>query len=558
MDHATFVRPDLTTFCRLDELGLEAVGQRVEPDRAVIQCRVLEPDPWCRECGAEGVPRDTVIRRLAHEPFGHRPTTLMVRVRRYRCVTCRRTWRQDTSKAAAPRAKITRGGVGWALTGVVVDHLTVSRVAAGLGVSWHTANEAVIAEGKRVLIDDPARFAGVTTIGVDEHVWRHTRHGDKYVTVIIDLTPARNKSGPARRWTWSRAGRRPCSSSGWPIVLGRGGTGWRSSRWTGSPGSRPLPPKSYPPQYRSWIRSTSSVWQVRDWTGAGGRVQRHTLGHRGRAGDPLYRARRTLQTGADLLTDTQRARLDTVFAADEHVQVEATWGIYQRMVAAYREPNKTTGKQRMRAVIESVASGVPDALVEIRTLGRTLKRRAADVLAFFDRPGTSNGPTEAINGRLEHLRGSALGFRNLTHYIARSLLEAGGFRPPTTPSTAMSPFGDGERPLGGRIPGLRASREPRAVDGHVRELLGDEVPVRGDDDEDEDATDRQHQEFGAHGALTPAPAGRSEARRCALSSQIQQSPGSSDDDPISAVVPTCGFTPFRFLKSQLSPAYQVP
>ena len=44
-------------------------------------------------------------------------------------------------------------------------------------------------------------------------------------------------------------------------------------------------------------------------------------------------------------------------------------------------------------------------------------------------PPTSNGPTEAINGRLEHLRGSALGFRNLTNYIARSLLETGGFRP---------------------------------------------------------------------------------------------------------------------------------
>jgi hypothetical protein len=25
----------------------------------------------------------------------------------------------------------------------------------------------------------------------------------------------------------------------------------------------------------------------------------------------------------------------------------------------------------------------------------------SDVLAYFDRPGTSNGPTEAINGRLE-------------------------------------------------------------------------------------------------------------------------------------------------------------
>jgi transposase len=79
--------------------------------------------------------------------------------------------------------------------------------------------------------------------------------------------------------------------------------------------------------------------------------------------------------------------------------------------------------------IASVSYGVPDTLTEVITLGRTLKKRAADVLAYFDRPGTSNGPTEATNGRLEHLRGSALGFRNLTNYIARSLLETGGFRP---------------------------------------------------------------------------------------------------------------------------------
>ena len=87
----------------------------------------------------------------------------------------------------------------------------------------------------------------------------------------------------------------------------------------------------------------------------------------------------------------------------------------------------------MAGLITAVSHGVPAGLAEVITLGRTLKRRAADVLAYFDRPGTSNGPTEAINGRLEHLRGSALGFRNLTHYIARSLLEAGGFRPALHP-----------------------------------------------------------------------------------------------------------------------------
>lgn len=143
--HATFVRPDLTTFCRLDELGLVAVGQLIEPDRAVIECRIVADDPWCRKCGVEGVPRDTVVRRLAHEPFGHRPTVLLVRVRRYRCEHCGKTWRQDTSKAAATRAKISRGGLEWALKAIVVDHLTVSRAAAGLGVTWHTANRAILA-----------------------------------------------------------------------------------------------------------------------------------------------------------------------------------------------------------------------------------------------------------------------------------------------------------------------------------------------------------------------------------------------------------------------------
>ena len=52
------------------------------------------------------------------------------------------------------------------------------------------------------------------------------------------------------------------------------------------------------------------------------------------------------------------------------------------------------------ALVLSLSAGVPRPLVEIAKLGRTLSKRAADVLAYFDRPGTSNGPTEAINGRL--------------------------------------------------------------------------------------------------------------------------------------------------------------
>jgi len=41
---ATFASPDLTTFCLLDELGLDVVGQQVNLDRAVLAYRVVEPD----------------------------------------------------------------------------------------------------------------------------------------------------------------------------------------------------------------------------------------------------------------------------------------------------------------------------------------------------------------------------------------------------------------------------------------------------------------------------------------------------------------------------------
>jgi len=118
-----------------------------------------------------------------------------------------------------------------------------------------------------------------------------------------------------------------------------------------------------------------------------------------------------------------------VFTADEHAAVEATWGIYQRIVEAYRNPDRAASKQELAALITGLTSDVPPSLTEVITLGRTLKPRSEDILAYFYRPGTSNGPTEAINGGLEHLRGTALSFRNLAHYILPSLLDTGGFRP---------------------------------------------------------------------------------------------------------------------------------
>lgn len=429
MSNATFQTPDLTTFCRLDVLGLEAIGQRLEPDRAIIECRVTEPDPWCRRCGAEGVPHDTVTRMLAHEPFGHRPTTLKIRVRRYRCSWCRKVWREDTSAAAGERAKISRAGVRWALEALVLDHLTVARAAAGLGVSWHTANTAILDAGKQLLLDDPNRFDGVTTIGVDEHVWRHTRRGDRYVTVIIDLTPVREQRGPARLLDMV-PGRSKQVFSDWlaartqawrnriEIVAMDGFTGFKTASKQHLPDATEVMDPFHVVQLAG-----DALDRVRQ------RVQQETLGHRGRRGDPLYAIRKVLRTGEAFLTEQQQARLDAVFADPRHADVWRAWRAYQQVVAAYREKYGGLGRKRLRELIDTLKATTPAWFIELRKLAYTFDRRRADILAYFDHPRTSNGPTEAINGRLEHLRGSALGFRNLAHYIARSLLEAGGFRP---------------------------------------------------------------------------------------------------------------------------------
>ena len=283
-----------------------------------------------------------------------------------------------------------------AVKSIVIDRMSIARVAANLGVAWNTASDAILAAGTELLIDTPDRLDGVTTVGVDEHVWRHTRHGDKYVTVIIDLTPTRTKTGPSRLLaviegrskqafkSWLEA-QTNAFREGVEVVAMDGFTGYKSAAV----------------EAIDTVTTVMDPYHVVALVGdkldrCRQRVQQETLGHRGRSGDPLYGIRRVARTRAGLLTDKQQHRLAKVLADERHVAFEVTWSVYQDVIDAYQAPDPAEGKKIMTRLITSLQSGVPAGLDELRSLGQTMKRRHDDILAFFDHPGTSNGPTEAI------------------------------------------------------------------------------------------------------------------------------------------------------------------
>lgn len=262
--------------------------------------------------------------------------------------------------------------------------MTVARIAQTLGVSWNTANTAVLTEGERSLINDPTRCEGVRIIGVDEHVWRYTPYGDKYVTVILDLTPIQERRGPSQLLD-TVSGRSKQIFKTWlasqphtwreniEIVAMDGFTGFKSAAAEELPDARAVMDP-----FHVVHLAGDALDECRR------RIQQELRHRRGRATDPLYKARSMLHTRFCLLSLGQQYQIIDMFFSAEHVALEATWSAYQNIINAYRAPDTSAGKAMMKAEINTLTSTrVPRGLTELITLGRTLKRRPGDILAYF-------------------------------------------------------------------------------------------------------------------------------------------------------------------------------
>ena len=384
----------------------------------------------CPECGHPGTKRDHVVRTLVDLLVVGFPTRLHVRVPRFLCTmaSCPRKIFQASLACADDRSKLTHRVTRWVLQRLAIDRMSVAATATALGVGWELVNQVALDACRQLVYGDPHYLDGVRILGVDEHVWKHTRkpgQPSNLVTILVDLTPLVDGRGPARLLdlrpgrsaevlrTWLQE-RDPSFREQVQVVTMDGFTGYATAVDQVLPDAT----KVMDPFHVVHLEADK-------FTGCRQRLQQETTGRRGRKDDPLYKHRRTLLTRRNYLTERQKQRLDMLWATDDdYVALEVTWLFYQDMIAAYGHPQKSEGKKLMLRVINSLRKGLPAGLEELAQLGRTLWRRREDVLAYFD-IGASNGPVEAINGRLEHLRGIALGFRNLNHYILRCLIHSG-------------------------------------------------------------------------------------------------------------------------------------
>ncbi|AGP63469.1 putative transposase [Mycobacterium intracellulare subsp. yongonense 05-1390] len=418
------------TIMRTIELGVTITGAAIAEELTWIDCRPVHQDPACPKCGEPGQLRDHVERVLTDLPVVGHPTRLRVRLPRFICTVDRCTvtiFRQRTDRVAAAKASTTRRCARWILQRLAIDKMSVAAIAKALSLSWNTVNTVAAELARELVFGSPAHLDGVRYLGVDEHKWKHCRgQGEPdFVTVLVDLTPVIDGTGPSRLLdmvagrsaevlkTWLNA-KDANFRSRVKVVAMDGFAGYRTATADALPAARAV----MDPFHVIHLAADKL-------TGCRQRIQQDTCGHRGRTGDPLFGIRRILLTRTELLTTKQKAKLDKALAAhDAHAAVEVTACYYQDLIGAYANPDRRAGKLAMFKCLKRIRTAMPKGLDELAQLGRSLWKRRREILAYFD-VGVSNGPVEAINGRLEHLRGIALGFRNLNHYILRSLIHSG-------------------------------------------------------------------------------------------------------------------------------------
>ena len=166
---------------------------------------------WCLTLPAAALCRLVVV---IDAPWSGVPVWIRWHKRRWICreTTCQTvTFLEHDERVCAPRARLGVRAIRWAIRQLRFEGASILGLARQLGTTWNTVWSHV-KPCLQAASDDPARFAGVQVLGVDEHVWHHQdrrRRGPRELTGIVDLTRGKEHStarlsGPGAGQVWHR------------------------------------------------------------------------------------------------------------------------------------------------------------------------------------------------------------------------------------------------------------------------------------------------------------------------------------------------------------------
>jgi transposase len=374
----------------------------------------------CLGCSRPGRVRARAKVTLVDLPCFGRPTRLVWHKRRMSChnsLCAMVSWTLADIRIAAPRMLLTDRAGRWVTEQVGRHGRTVNEVATELACDWHTVMDAVVAYGEP-LVDDPARIGQPTAVGLDETLFNKTGpfRTQSWTTAIVDVAKPRlldlveGRDSPAPCAWFALRGVEWCGRIVW-ATLDMSGP-YRKVFNTMIPDAIQIADPFHVVKL-----ANTMLDEVRR------RIQNETLGHRGRKGDPLYRARRKLVMGADRHTEESTAKLLALLATgDPKGDVTTAWHAKEVVRSLYHHSSFADAEAWIDDIIEHFADRTCPP--EVQRLGRTIRVWRDEILAWH-KAHFSNGPTEAINGLTKRIKRVAFGFRLFKHFRIRALLYAG-------------------------------------------------------------------------------------------------------------------------------------
>ena len=171
--------------------GFHLMSVARTPGALVLDVESCNQLAGCPGCGVIAQGHGRVVVEVIDAPWAGVPARIRWFKRRWICRehTCQiATFTEQNHSVCAPRARLGVRAIRWAIRQLRFEGATISGLARQLGTTWNTV-WSHIKPCLQAASDDPARFAGVQVLGVDEHVWHHQdrrRRGPREFTGIVD------------------------------------------------------------------------------------------------------------------------------------------------------------------------------------------------------------------------------------------------------------------------------------------------------------------------------------------------------------------------------------